>query len=92
MHNSNSQQWIDVMKNEMKSMQDNDGNIERYKTRLAPKDFIQMEDINYKETFSLVSSKDSFRTIMTLVTHFDLELYQMDIKIVLLNGDFVLDD
>jgi hypothetical protein len=24
---------------------------------------------------------------MTLVTHFDLDLYQMDVKIVFLNGD-----
>jgi len=31
--------------------------------------------------------KDSFRTIMALVAHFDLELHQMDVKIVFLNGD-----
>ncbi|RDX79943.1 hypothetical protein CR513_39572, partial [Mucuna pruriens] len=103
MQSSNSQKWIDAMKDELKSVQDNDvwdlvelsegikpidckwifktkkdskGNIERYK-----------EDINYKETFSPVSSKDSFRTIMTLVAHFDLELHQMDVKTAFLNGD-----
>jgi len=31
--------------------------------------------------------KDSFRIIMALVAHFDLELYQMDIKTAFLNGD-----
>ena len=31
--------------------------------------------------------KDSFRTIMALVTHFDLEFHQMDVKIAFLNGD-----
>jgi Reverse transcriptase (RNA-dependent DNA polymerase) len=31
--------------------------------------------------------KDSFRIIMPLVAHFDLELHQMDIKIAFLNGD-----
>ena len=36
---------------------------------------------------SLVSSKDSFRTIMALVAHFDLEFHQMDVKTVFLNGD-----
>ena len=36
---------------------------------------------------SPVSTKDSFRTVMALVTHFDLELHQMDVKIVFLNGD-----
>ncbi|RDX66206.1 hypothetical protein CR513_55049, partial [Mucuna pruriens] len=81
----------------MKSMQDNDvwdlvelpesGNIERYKARLVAKGFTQNEGIDYKETFSLVSSKDSLRTVMTVVAHFDLELHQMDVKIAFLNGD-----
>ena len=31
--------------------------------------------------------KDSFRIIMELVAHYDLELHQMDVKIVFLNGD-----
>ena len=102
------------MKDEMKSMQDNDvwdivklpesvkpigckwifktkrdskGNVERYKARLVAKGFTQKEDIDYKKTFSPVSSKDSFRTIMTLVAHYDLELHQMDVKIAFLNGN-----
>jgi hypothetical protein len=44
------------------------------------KDFTQREDIDYTETFSPVLCKDSLRIIMTLVTHYDLELYQMDVK------------
>ncbi|RDY08209.1 hypothetical protein CR513_07575, partial [Mucuna pruriens] len=90
MQSSSSQKWIDAMNDGMKSMQDNDDskdNIERYKTRLVAKGFIQKEGIDYKETFSLVSLKDSFRIIMTLVTHFDLELHQMDVKIAFLNSD-----
>jgi len=98
MCSSNSQNWINVMKDEMKSMQDNDvwnlvefsesvkligckwifktkrdskGNVERYKAQLVAKGFIQKEGIDYKETFSLVSSKDSFRIIMILVAHYD---------------------
>ena len=55
-------------------------NIERYKARLVAKGFTQKEGINYKETFSLVSKKDSLHIIMTLVAHFDLELQQMDVK------------
>ncbi|RDY03185.1 hypothetical protein CR513_13259, partial [Mucuna pruriens] len=102
MQSSNSQKWIDTMKDELKSMQENDvwdlvelpkgvkpisckwvfktkkdskGNIERYKTRLVAKGFTQKEGIDYKETFSLVSSNDSFRIVMALVAHFNLELH-----------------
>jgi hypothetical protein len=34
-----------------------------------------------------MSSNDSFRIVMNLVAHFDLELYQMDVKMAFLNGD-----
>ena len=51
------------------------------------KDFIQREGIDYNEIFSSVSCKDSFRIIMALVAHYDLELHQMDVKTVFLNGD-----
>ena len=37
--------------------------------------------------FSLVLCKDSFRIIIVLMTHYDLELYQMDVKTIFLNGD-----
>ena len=51
------------------------------------KGYSQREDIDFKETFSPVSTKDSFRVIMALVAHFDLELHQMDVKTTFLNGD-----
>jgi hypothetical protein len=53
------------------------------------KGFTQREDIDYTETFSPVSCKDSFRIIMALVTHYDLELHQMDVKTAFLNGDLL---
>ena len=70
-----------------KTKRDSKGDVERYKARLVAKGYTQKEGIDYKETFSPVSSKDSFRTIMALVAHFDLELHQMDVKTVFLNGD-----
>jgi hypothetical protein len=66
---------------------DSQGNVERYKARLVAKGFTQREGIDYNETFSPVSCKDSFRIIMALVAHFDLELHQMDVKTAFLNGD-----
>ncbi|KAL2237853.1 UNVERIFIED_CONTAM: Retrovirus-related Pol polyprotein from transposon TNT 1-94 [Sesamum indicum] len=111
---SNSEKWIDAMKEELKSMSDNNvwdlvelsegykrvgckwvfktkqdskGNIETYKTRLVAKGYTKKDGIDYKETFSLVSKKDSLRIILALVAHYDLELHQMDVKIAFLNGN-----
>ncbi|KAL6311270.1 hypothetical protein AAG906_016241 [Vitis piasezkii] len=99
---SDSEKWIEAMKDEMKSMKDNGvwdlvelpkgvkpigckwifktkrdskGNIVRYKARLVAKGIFT------------VSSKDSFRIIMALVAHYDLELHQMDVKTAFLNGN-----
>jgi len=43
--------------------------------------------IDYNETFSPVSCKESFRIIMALVAHYDLELHQIDVKMAFLSGD-----
>jgi hypothetical protein len=53
------------------------------------KGFTQREDIDYTEAFSPVLFKDSLRIIMALVTHYDLELHQMDVKTTFLNGDLL---
>ena len=70
-----------------KTKHDSKGNIEIFKAQLVAKDFTQREGIDYNETFSPVSCKDSFRIIMALVAHYDLELHQMDVKTAFLNGD-----
>ncbi|KAL0428017.1 UNVERIFIED_CONTAM: Retrovirus-related Pol polyprotein from transposon TNT 1-94 [Sesamum latifolium] len=70
-----------------KTKKDSLGNIESYKARLVAKEFTQREGIDYTETFSPVSEKDSLRTIMALVAHFDMDLHQMDVKTTFLNGE-----
>ena len=70
-----------------KTKRDSKGNIEIYKACLVAKAFTQREGIDYNETISPLSSKDSFIIIMALVVHFDLELHQMDVKTAFLNGE-----
>ena len=70
-----------------KTKRDSNGKVETYKARLVAKGFTQKEGIDYKETFSPISMKDSFMTIMELVAHFDLELHHMDVKTTFLNGN-----
>jgi hypothetical protein len=73
--------WVYKMKYDSK------GNVERFKARLVVNGFMQREGIDYNETFSPVLCKDSFRIIMTLVAHYDLELHQMNVKTTFLNCD-----
>ncbi|KAL6333654.1 hypothetical protein AAG906_028839 [Vitis piasezkii] len=82
--------WKEVMDDEMNSMYLNDvwDLVELpHGSRLVVRCYSQREDIDFKETFSSVSTKDSFRVIMAIVAHFDLELHQMDVKTTFLNGD-----
>ena len=58
-----------------KTKKDSLDNIERHKAILVAKGFNQREGIDYKETFSPVSKKDSLRIIMALVAHFDFALH-----------------
>ncbi|XP_068323201.1 uncharacterized mitochondrial protein AtMg00820-like [Pyrus communis] len=61
--------WVFKTKRDLK------GNIERHKARLVAKGFTQREEVDYKETFSPVSTKDAFRVIMAIVAYFDLILH-----------------
>jgi hypothetical protein len=69
-----------------KTKYDSKPKIERFKARLVAKCFTQRKGIDYTETFSPVSKKDSFQIVMVLVAHYDLELHQMDVKTAFLNG------
>lgn len=46
-----------------------DDKAKGYKARLIVKGFAQKKDINFKETYSPISSKDTFSIVMALVAH-----------------------
>ena len=74
-----------------KTKRDDKGKVERYKARLMVKSYSQREGIDFKETLSLVSTKDSLRIIVAIVAHFDLEFHQIDVRTAFLNEDLVED-
>jgi hypothetical protein len=53
------------------------------------KGFTQREDIDYNKKLSPILCKDSFKIIIALVAHYDLELHQMNVKMTFLNKDLL---
>lgn len=58
----------------------------RYKGRLVAKGYSQKEGIDYQEIFSPVAKHVSFRCLLSMVVHHDMELQQMDVKTAFLHG------
>lgn len=72
-----------MLKRKLKS----NGTIDKFKVRLVATDFSQAKGINYQDTYSHVAKFISIRIILAIVAHFDLKLYQMDVKTAFLNGE-----
>ena len=52
------------------------------------KGYTQKEGIDYEETFSLVAMLKSIRILLSIATHYDYEIWKMDVKTAFLNGNF----
>ena len=63
------------------------GSIENYKARLVAKGFKQRSDVDYFDTFALVTRIASIRVLMALASIHNLVIHQMDVKTAFLNGD-----
>ena len=63
-----------------------DGKLENFKARLVAKGFTHKEGINYEEPFSPIAKLKSIRILLSIVAHFNYEIWQMDIKTTFLNG------
>lgn len=56
-----------------------------FKARLVVKDYSQKEEIDYHEIFVHVVKHVSFRYLLSVVAHYDMELQQMDVKTTFLH-------
>jgi len=64
-----------------------DGTIEKYKTRLVAKGYIQKEGEDYFDTYSPVACLTTIRVLLSLAVSHGLLVHQMDVKTAFLNGE-----
>ena len=70
-----------------KKKRGSNGKVETFKVRLVTKGFTQKEVIDYEETLSPVTMLKSIWILLAIAAHFDYKIWQMDVKIALLNGN-----
>jgi hypothetical protein len=63
-----------------------DVNVTVYKAQLVANGFRQIKRFDYDETFSPVAMLKSIRIMLAIVAFCNYEIWQMDVKIVFLNG------
>nr|GEY33902.1 hypothetical protein [Tanacetum cinerariifolium] len=63
------------------------GGILKNKVRLVARGYRQEEGIDFEESFAPVARLEAIRIFLTYATHKNMVVYQMDVKIVFLNGN-----
>jgi hypothetical protein len=69
-----------------RNKQDEHGVVTRNKAQLVAQGFIQVEVLDFGDTYALVSRLESIRILIAYATNHDFKLYQMDVKSAFLNG------
>lgn len=59
---------------------DEHGTIIRNKAQLVVKEYVQMEGIDFEETFAPVARLESIMIILSIACHLKFKLFQMDVK------------
>ncbi len=63
------------------------GTIAHLKARLVVKRFIQHQDIDFSETFSLVVKMTSLKALISLAITHSFYIHQMDVSIICLHDN-----
>ena len=64
-----------------------DGSVEKYKARLVAKGYRQRENVDFFDTYSLVTRITSIKVLIALTTLHGLVIHPMDVKTTILNGE-----
>ncbi|KAJ3479322.1 hypothetical protein NLI96_g9143 [Meripilus lineatus] len=73
--------WVFTLK------RDANGNVIKHKARLVAQGFSQIPGQDFSATYAPVMRLESFRTLLALAAHLDLEVHQMDVVGAYLNSD-----
>lgn len=65
-----------------------DGEIARYKARVAAKGYTQVDCLDFNETYAPVTRLETIRLLFGPAVEKDWEIHQIDVKTAYLNGDF----
>ena len=58
-----------------------------YKARLVVKGYSQKPNFHCKKTFSSIAMLKSIKILISITTHFNYEIWKMNVKIAFLNDD-----
>jgi hypothetical protein len=61
------------------------------KAHLVAQGFSQVNDLDFEETFALVTRREAIRILLAFITSKEFKLYQMDVKNAFLN-DVIQDE
>jgi hypothetical protein len=79
-HNVIEIKWVYINK------QDQDGIIVRNKAILVAQGYMQVEGLDFGETYALVARLEAIRILLDYACAHNIKLYQMDVKSVFLSG------
>ena len=70
-----------------KIKRNSDGTINKHKSRLVAKGYIQRHGIDFEEVFAPVARIESIRLIISIAASKGWELHHLDVKTAFLHGD-----